>query len=655
MNKKLTLSALALLLAAGVAHGSTSGEKTTPVSDNIVREKVALPVLPNQSGKQHNPSVMLAQAPRVLDSLQNAFSMYSTDQRPIVWTPSLNKLSVILRGAQTPEVDQTDNLNNLFLYHSENLGESWSAKIGPLNTEGESARYPSLLPIVQGPEVLFFYNYPITSGTGWGQMGYGVVLESDPSSPAALSSSGIQKGSDLFPWGSGALMSATSDNSKILIVATVSAPTALAGTANNNIGLRILDVNQFTVKEFIPDQWSSDKFADPGNTTSRTSTVAGIETKNGKSYVGAFGRFNNSENPATPTVGVSVSNDQGETWSEFDILPESVKKNYAAQNGAVNADSVLFTFNTATDFVVTGDDSFSFLTTLIESGPAAYSERLHDIVEIYKEGGQWGMRKVADVDMTAFIPMQLYANATDGSNPDSLSTNQRGNEAQLAISADGTKLVAKWLDWRGSLVYETVLPEQGDGEAPDTVNVSDIFIAAREIASPNWSAQPTNLTDDNFIDKVTWIPPVVPNDLKNIPLFMVQSSVERNTNPTAGDILDEMRIISIPQYVVYTTFDASVAVSVNEASVQEGRMLGIAAPNPASSVARINYSLPTSGYVSIDLYNAMGQKVMPLFNGQAEAGVNYVDVNTQNLPVGSYYYRLHWNGKTETRMLNVVR
>lgn len=138
---------------------------------------------------------------------------------------------------------------------------------------------------------------------------------------------------------------------------------------------------------------------------------------------------------------------------------------------------------------------------------------------------------------------------------------------------------------------------------------------------------------------------------------MVQASAKRKSDMTAAETINEMRTYtSSPQYIMYTTFNAGIAVSVNEPSENgAARLLGSALPNPTSGVARIDVSLPTSGHAIIDLYNAVGQKVLSLFNGSVPAGITRVEVNTQNLPAGAYYYKLNWNNITETQILNVVR
>lgn len=656
----IVLSALAVSFASGSALAQ---EKIAPISEKLLPAQAQFPArVANGKG---NATKVQAVSFKILDSLQNAFSLYSTDQKPFIWESTKNRLVLIKRGAKPNEGGELNNLDNLFILTSDNMGQTWKTPIGPVDGKGSAdignTRYPSVLGIPEGAEHMA---YPFVSAlvnnssSGWGNLGYGVVLDNDPDNTYAVSSAGAVKDGKTYTWGAGAMMAKNADNSTIFVVGPLSAPTGSPSSENNSLGLMTIDFKNFDGKTSIPPQWTSEKFADPSSASSRTSTLAGIEYHAGSLYVGVFGRFISSEDASSPTVAVSASSDNGKTWSEFDILPRSVIASYVAQRDAsATIDSVTFTFNTAVDFVVTGNGSFSFVTNLIDQRAIPYNQQLHDLVEIYKENGAWGIRTIARVDMAARIPMRLFANQLSEPNPDSTSTNQRGNEAQVAKTLDGTKLVVKYLDYAGGLIFDTSLPADfGDGVAPDTVNSTDIFISARSIGSDKWTTTPINITNDNFIDKITWIPPVVPNDLRNIPLLTVQSMTSRPAELTAQQAMDELRIISIPQYIMFGTFDASVAVGVHDNNAEQtGLLLDNVYPNPVGDLASVSFTLPSAGYAVLELHNALGQKVLSLVDGYRAAGQQNIEMDTRSLSAGTYYYTLKWNGKTETRTLSIVR
>lgn len=65
-------------------------------------------------------------------------------------------------------------------------------------------------------------------------------------------------------------------------------------------------------------------------------------------------------------------------------------------------------------------------------------------------------------------------------------------------------------------------------------------------------------------------------------------------------------------------------------------------PNPFNPSTVINFSLPKSGFVSLKVYNALGQEVATLVNGELGAGVHNTkfDAASLNLASGIYIYRL---------------
>jgi hypothetical protein len=68
-------------------------------------------------------------------------------------------------------------------------------------------------------------------------------------------------------------------------------------------------------------------------------------------------------------------------------------------------------------------------------------------------------------------------------------------------------------------------------------------------------------------------------------------------------------------------------------------------PNPFNPTTQIRYELPRSGYVSLTIFNALGQEVRHLVEKQQAAGYHDVtwngrDQNGKPVPSGVYHYRL---------------
>ncbi len=77
-------------------------------------------------------------------------------------------------------------------------------------------------------------------------------------------------------------------------------------------------------------------------------------------------------------------------------------------------------------------------------------------------------------------------------------------------------------------------------------------------------------------------------------------------------------------------------------------LLGRAVPNPTTGETRIDYALPTTGHVTLGVYNTTGQLVRELVKGSVLAGHwavtwNGRDASGQKVPGGVYFYKLEVN------------
>lgn len=83
------------------------------------------------------------------------------------------------------------------------------------------------------------------------------------------------------------------------------------------------------------------------------------------------------------------------------------------------------------------------------------------------------------------------------------------------------------------------------------------------------------------------------------------------------------------------------ATSVEEhASVPQGYKLKQNYPNPFNPTTRIEYSVPNSSHITLKVYNALGQEVKTLFQGERAAGNYTAKFDGTGLSSGIYFYRL---------------
>jgi hypothetical protein len=63
-------------------------------------------------------------------------------------------------------------------------------------------------------------------------------------------------------------------------------------------------------------------------------------------------------------------------------------------------------------------------------------------------------------------------------------------------------------------------------------------------------------------------------------------------------------------------------------------------PNPFNPTTKIEYSVPKSGYISLKVYNLLGQEVATIFNGNQKAGNYVATFDGSDLASGVYMYKL---------------
>jgi hypothetical protein len=78
-------------------------------------------------------------------------------------------------------------------------------------------------------------------------------------------------------------------------------------------------------------------------------------------------------------------------------------------------------------------------------------------------------------------------------------------------------------------------------------------------------------------------------------------------------------------------------------------------PNPFNPSTQIEYSIPRDGYVSLKIYNALGQQVADLVDGIVKAGNHQVTFNAANLSSGVYYYRIKTGNNVLVKKMMVLK
>ncbi len=78
-------------------------------------------------------------------------------------------------------------------------------------------------------------------------------------------------------------------------------------------------------------------------------------------------------------------------------------------------------------------------------------------------------------------------------------------------------------------------------------------------------------------------------------------------------------------------------------------------PNPFNPSTTIRYSVPERGFVELSVFDALGNLVESLVQGEQDAGVYQVEFNAVNLASGIYFYNIRTKNFTDTKKLVLMK
>lgn len=109
--------------------------------------------------------------------------------------------------------------------------------------------------------------------------------------------------------------------------------------------------------------------------------------------------------------------------------------------------------------------------------------------------------------------------------------------------------------------------------------------------------------------------------------------------------------------ILYTTTGGGLIVNANELKILAlNYALHQNYPNPFNPVTTIRFELQNTEYVSVQVYDVLGNKVATAVKGKKNIGIHEVEFDGSNLPSGIYFYSLSINGNTvHTKRMVLVK
>lgn len=129
-------------------------------------------------------------------------------------------------------------------------------------------------------------------------------------------------------------------------------------------------------------------------------------------------------------------------------------------------------------------------------------------------------------------------------------------------------------------------------------------------------------------------------------------SINSGTNYFGRALADSL-ISASDHLPVYAVFKFSGPTSMEDKNISSAFYLLQNYPNPFNSETTITYEIPTASFITIKIYNLMGEEVATLVNDYKSAGVYQSKFSAQEISIstGIYFYRLTTDNFSEVKTM----
>lgn len=192
----------------------------------------------------------------------------------------------------------------------------------------------------------------------------------------------------------------------------------------------------------------------------------------------------------------------------------------------------------------------------------------------------------------------------------------------------------------------------------DKVTIDGVYLG-------NNPTQPMLYNANNGVVRIGWTSPMPMELLTGNTLITLKLRTASNlgSNETirfelAADPLNELangqsQVISPASLIA----DLLVTSTTGLADMQGSNLQLTCYPNPFTETTTIHYYLPVKGFVTLDLFDLVGQKVTSLVAQHADAGSHSLCLQSTSISSGVYLARItfRYEGQTFTRTIKLVR
>ncbi|MFZ2864039.1 MAG: T9SS type A sorting domain-containing protein, partial [Ignavibacteriaceae bacterium] len=99
----------------------------------------------------------------------------------------------------------------------------------------------------------------------------------------------------------------------------------------------------------------------------------------------------------------------------------------------------------------------------------------------------------------------------------------------------------------------------------------------------------------------------------------------------------------------------TISSAKNDETVPLGFALKQNYPNPFNPSTTISFSIPNEEFVTLKVFNSLGEEVAELVNETKSAGNYSVSFNANNLSSGIYFYKITAGNFVEVKKMILIR
>jgi len=552
-----------------------------------------------------------------IDTMSNTFGPASPTLNPVAFDPVSGVAAVVHRGDANTYAQGS---GELWWNYSTDMGMTWPRSTTSVQDQFTSqilARYPSMTIVnptgsTNLADLWGAFGWPELNPSSFGWLGYGVTIGMEVSAFADINQGPPTYSSNVPTFTDNQYVYWVSDN-------------------QDDASLRLFRTADYgTIDITDPPQWASAVFQDNGN------IAMGGVCYNGKVYYAVMGSFitpSDTNNGWFP--GYSVSEDNGSTWSSFNIADW---RNIPA----FSMYDELWDWKKGDAFISYAGDINVDMNGMVHMvvGLTDYTDPLSEygvnaIVELYETAQNpsvWDAKVIVD----NLNDSSLYVGpALSGYNYDP-AVAQSGESPFIATNADRDFFAAQW-------VYK----------APDD-STCEVWMSYRFLDSTAWSTA-VNLTETpDMNEDAAHLAPMLAETVDGNTTTYTAFSMYVYESGYFGRWPNPVNETSVYMAAVPVTSVTTVGIDDNT-NTTFSYQLNQNYPNPFNPTTQIKYTLAENSNVTLKVYDMLGKEVATLVNESQNAGAHSINFNASDLASGLYIYKIQAGNFTQAKKMMLLK